>query len=490
MNHLIITTGNSDIQFYRPDIEQQKNISLIKEDDKLYVSIDGDKINIVQNRFQKDWLLLASCRKDGDLLKKHFASFEKIIHLPLIQPTLDYLKQYEILFSKVSIVYTDQKDEKFRKNDTLFIKDIIELKLKEQYPNIEVDFLGIEKVTDIDALYPIMYAKVRVWRNHLAENAQVYLADQGGIDQINQSLRLQLLQAFKTRIHILQKAEAADTKELQFPQLFLKDLARQNIIKHVNDYEFNKVDDTLQPENWVIRLSEYAARRLELQYEKIYQVAEQANAILKKENRLELPKWNWKKMRSENRLDTNKIIIRDLYLAAKIQFKNARYNEFIWRMFTIYENFLREPIDTILQTDSLHTAFNSQLNRYDTNKKWDQLLEKLDLTLKKLLCDNKIFTSNPNRASYSFIFYYLVNKNIISSPVQNEDLKSLEMELNELSGRRNGVMHKMGSVNKNDLGSYFSSPDAKGFQLLDQWFGIQGMGDFDLYREQILDYYQ
>lgn len=493
MNHLIITTGNSDVQLRRSEIENTLlPFQEQKQDNRLNtaVIIGEDVINVVPNRDHADWYLLGSCRNDGELLLKHFDVFAGLIHLPLIQPSIQHILDKGGSLARISIIYTNQQDARFKKGDTVFIKDVISALLIKQLPGVNIDFFPIEKVTDIDELYPLMWEKVRQWREQLPEGGEMFLADQGGIDQINQSVRLQLLQAFKSRVHILQKAEGADAKELQFPQLFLRDLARQNIIKHVSDYDFDKVDDTLQPESWVVKLCHYAAQRLALKYENIYQCAETANGALKKANQPRLELWHWKKMRETHRLETNRIIIRDLYTAAKIQYYNGRYQEVIWRLFAVYENLLREPIDALLQTDSLHKAFKGNRSGYDENKVWEDLLEKLEPGLTQKLQEAGVYTSNPNRLAYSYIFHRLVGTGSISVSVTSQEMKGLEKALDNLAGKRNGIVHKMGNVSKEGLGDYFSSLEGEGFKLLDKWFSISGMGDFDLYRNQILSYYQ
>lgn len=488
MNHLIITSGNSDVQFSKDQINE--NLPLIERDGERFVQVERDSIFFVPNRNQKDWLLLRSCRNDGAIVRKHIQNLLPLIHLPIINPTLEFLLEKGENPDRITIIYTDQKDERFRNGDTCNIKEIIALILKNQLPDVEVDFFSIENVTDIDTLYLIMKDSVRHWLEQLPVDGEVYLIDQGGIDQINQSLRLQLLQAFKSRLHILQKAEGAGVKELIFTELFIRDLNKQNIIKHVKDYDFDKVDDTLQPESWVIQLCQYASRRLNLRFDKIGGLIQSTNAALKKVSSPLIEEWDWESIRRDSPLLANKIIIRDLYIAAKIQFLNARYNEFVWRIFTVYENLLREPIDEILGVDTLRTAYVRNNSASSDNKIWNGYLEQLSPGLKQKLTDAEIFTANPNRFAYSFIFYFLLEKGALNSSVPSDKLRILEKNLDQLAGKRNSIFHNMGNTTKAELGIWFSSLQAEGFQLLDTWFGISGMGDFDKYQSQILDYYK
>ncbi|TKK65850.1 hypothetical protein FC093_19050 [Ilyomonas limi] len=489
MNFLVLTIGNSDLQFDRNELEQLSNTDyyLHKDENGEYLIFSDNSIaRLTSNRNYFNWFLIRESRKDGEVLLKNIDKVQHLLHFPLIAPIIQYLKDNNIELSKIAFVYTDQQDINFRKSDTLFTKEIIKLWLQTIYPKIFFDEIGVDKVTDIDHLYPRFRNKVKFWREGLDEGSHVYLADQGGIDQINQSIRLQLLQAFKSRVHILQKAEETATKELAFPQLFIKDLIRQNIIKHVSDYDFDKVDDTLQPESWVIKLCNYASSRLMLNYSSISNIQQLSKMLRSIDLGHLAPDLEWNKI---GRVKQNRIKIVDLYLAAKIAFHQKRYNEFLWRIYTVNENLTQDETDKLLGYDSMHEHFKPNLNIKDENPKWNEALNSIDSCLLPSLKAQGIYTHNPNRFSYKAIYLFLLHNGKIVERMPTDDFIQLTDTIESLSKRRNGLAHKMGTITESDIKKLIPDEDCF-FSYLDTWLSVANFGLYDDIRKHILMHYE
>ncbi len=486
---LVLTIGNSDVQLFREQIEKAGTsaFGFSKEDSGLLLEFaNKSTVRLNGNRNYPDWLILKNSRLGGEVLLENIKEIMPYLHFPLIAPVINFLINLKIQLKTIVFVFTDQSDEKFRSSDTIFTAALIKGWLGQRLVNVKFEDISIDHVTDIDSLYPKFKQQVRKWRTEFANDTSIFLADQGGVDQINQSIRLQLLQEFKGRVHILQKAEGADAKMLAFPQLFINDLNKQNILKHVRDFDFDKIDDTLQPESWVVKLCSYAANRLALQHQKILPLIEELNKAVKATTIQSFPEWHWNKM---PRLERNKIVLRDLYIAAKIQFLNKRYNEFVWRIFTVYENLLREPFDNLIAKDSLNHCYNPNTSKDNKNEKWMALISQIDEQLIGILQKENIHLNNPNRKAYSLLFKTLTTAGRIPSPLSLGEIEVLEMSLDKLSGKRNGIVHNMGNATLTDMDINFKSLEAPGFRLLDKWFNISEMGDFSIIQKEILDRY-
>ncbi|MBK8818384.1 MAG: hypothetical protein IPN49_04575, partial [Saprospiraceae bacterium] len=147
---------------------------------------------------------------------------------------MDFVNNHDI--NNIVWVVTDQDDLKHSKGDTLYYSEIIEKYFRIQLQNAEqIRYNTIkvaQNVKDIDCQYIFFRNKISdILFDEGTISDQIYLFAQGGIDQINHALTLQLLQKYKSQVKIYQKAEDEVLKEVLFPHMFIKDLNRQKIIK-------------------------------------------------------------------------------------------------------------------------------------------------------------------------------------------------------------------------------------------------------------------
>jgi len=112
------------------------------------------------------------------------------------------------------------------------------------YPDFTEDqFLLVpiqQKVTDIDFQYVEIAKTCKSFlQTPVEEISQLILLAQGGIDQINQALTLQLIQAFGAKLIIYQQAEDQKPKQLNFTNLFLQDLIKQQALALVKATDYH-----------------------------------------------------------------------------------------------------------------------------------------------------------------------------------------------------------------------------------------------------------
>ena len=199
-----------------------------------------------------------------------------IIELPLIQPLLNHLQEKNIQITNYLIIYTDQeqsfKEKKINishfNNDTLYFKEIV-LEILQNHmllKNAQPDEYGIfEQVANIDFQYDHFAVSCKDLLLDNPDNiGEILLLPQGGIDQINHAITLQILQAFKHKVRLFQQPESSEPIELNFNKKFLNDLNKQKIQKHLDDYDFGLIDNTLHRNKKIYHLAQYAYKRLSL----------------------------------------------------------------------------------------------------------------------------------------------------------------------------------------------------------------------------------
>jgi hypothetical protein len=421
------------------------------------------------------------------------------LKFPLIAPFIEHLKQEKGLPEKVLIVHTDQEDadERHRSNDTLYFSEIFRrwLIIREGMQESQIDSFAVTRsATDIDRLYKSFKAKGQQLTETNGGFENVYLLAQGGIDQINHALTLQLIQLFKNRVRHYQVPENGIPQQLNFPSLFLVDLAKQNMIKHAADNDFEKLDASLCSEKWIIQLSEYASDHLALRhsnksYENKRVALDAYRKITGKDPQIPVKELKWDKLQG---FEKNKIKLRDLYIAMKIKYHQGNYNDFIWRTFTLLENLHKCEIDEHYRKDSKYT-FNAVLKPEDTNEKFREFLEKIQEGLHDELKNNGIYVHNPTRRAYKFVYERLVEKNEIIPKIDPGILQKIESVIDEWAKRRNGVAHKLGTIRQSEIDAeiskYFSSPD-EFFKQIDRFMDVTGLGEYDMVRKIILEHYK
>lgn len=474
-NIFIITLGTREIQH---KIELKSNNLKISDDYKTLTIIDKNShIEVFRNNVYNDFICHNKPREAGKIILENLSEFNQDIEFPLIEKAFEkIIKKNNI--DEIYFVYTDQKDLDFTKienkrnflKDTVGYKDILKLLLIRKHPElINTKFSEIsvtENVTDIDYQYNEFGKKCKELYENIDNIKQIFLLAQGGIDQINHSLTLQLLQAFKDKVKIYQQAEADNPQELKFPFLFMQDLNKQKIIKHAEDYNFGLIDKTLTNNTLIKNISEYAFLRLSLNH------SQTGNAI---KNILNIDTNLLTFLKTDF---NNKDKINDLYFASKINLKNKNYSDFLWRIFTLVENIYTIEIENNLNIYNTEQFYDNKYSSKDINEKWQLFLEEKIPGITKKLNDNKIWVNNPNRNTFQFIHKEYISPNLSNS--KNNSWKRLYVNLEKLSKARNKLAHELKSVDKGSILSYI-----KGYSIdelcvdLETVLELSGFGVYD-----------
>jgi hypothetical protein len=480
-NILAITLGTRDVQI---------KISNIQHDAFFY-----DQKTIYHNSYPEiklegyipegfeDTFCLKTPRLSGKIIHDN-SFFKPLLHFPLIDPVLKFLKDKNI--TAVFILYTDQESEyskglvkeKDYRNDTLYFSSIVSNHIKQVFQLDYVDEYPVhEEVTNIDYLYTHFEKEGRkLFEIDVEEIDKIYLLPQGGIDQINQAFTLKLIQKFGGKVLQIQQAENKQPKVLNFPELFLDDLNKQKILKHLEDYDFALIDESLTNNNAIIKYAYYATNKLRLDYAK--------NEAIQIEGDLK-------------EADDSFIRCKDTYLQAKMYFKRKDIANYLIKLFTILENLYKSKCEPIL--GSTDEYYSNRFNKPElVNHKWINKLNDVDGLLNFLetrYFDEKkkkpLFINNPHRLLFKFSYNFFVTHKLItdSSTIAN-NLNHVNNTLELLKDERNQIVHNLYPVSKeivlSNMPSSFSFEELN--KRLDQIFNIKnGFGIYSAIKAKILE---
>lgn len=485
-NFVIITLGTSDVQIKTELLENSDfeidNFVLRHKENKV------PSINLRKNRDREDSRLLDQCRRDGALIMEAGVdAYLPILDFPLTLPAIRKIiaDNPDHQIHKWLFVFTNQEDPKHRSNDTLFVRQILARKLELSYgalPTDFIDFAVTEKVPDIDHQYIQFGLKCRQFLETPEEEVrQVTLLAQGGIDQINQALTLQLTQAFKHKLRLYQKAEDREPSLLIFPQLFLNDLNKQKIFKHLDDYDFGLITGLLSHKHphkdTIDAYSKYAYCKLNLNYTGFP---------------AGIPS------QFKEKPITTETKCRDLYLSAKILYKQKDYGNYLFRMYTLLENMYRVKFDQVLgSTDGFFDA------KYEDprieNTAWlallcdyvaPELVNGLNLAgyLASINIGKKsLKVNNPSRLLYKHGYDFLISSGALNdTPGFVSLLDKADRILSQLSNFRNKATHNLAPVSIEQLNNAIGKGKLDELNtVLDQIFNITGFGIYDTIRDEI-----
>lgn len=472
-NILIITIGTRDIQI-PTNQDFTSPLSLVDTPKGKSLVVGDKKIMLSYNPAYPDFYTL-NPRLSGEIILADFALFAPHLSLPLITPVLSYLKEKNIAINRIILVFTDQEKE-FQmgniqafhyNNDTCFFAEIIEKCLKKEayFEHTIFDSYGVfEAVNSYDKQYAL-FDKAK--NSLIDEDAieTVYLLPQGGIDAINQSLTLRLIEIYKNKLVQLQKSEHADVIASHFPAKFLNTLNRQKIQKHLQDYAFQLIDSSLISDKQVLHLCQYARKRLILKHNDL-----QVHLSFLKKNGINLA------------LPDADDLIKDLYCAAKIAAIQKSWGEFLWKMFTLSENFLKYFLKTRMPNIENYWK-PDYYSTHNDNPEWVSAINRLRSGLANDIKRKGIYLNNPSRKSY-----YAIYEEITPNNLQKQQVLAICEAMEGLAKLRNGIAHGLRSVEKNDIENELQRQGTsieKLCQNIDEVLAIQGLGIFDEIKNKI-----
>ena len=268
------------------------------------------------------------------------------------------------------------------------------------------------------------------------------------------------------KLKLYQKAEGTEPKILEFPKLFLKDLNKQKILEHLDKYSFGLIDEKLT-QNIVIRnLSRYASLRLELRYNSLKNMYDN---ILGKPDAQKLVangSINWKKEWEESEK------LEDLYISCKIAFHQKKFNEVLWKLFTINENLLKVEVDKLLNVD-MSDFHRGNITPNRENTALVDFLNSKNPNYVSELRNNGIYLNNPSRFMYKKIIEI---ENTNSTYNLHSNISKL---IEKLASNRNKIAHGLGFIDKDKISREMGFPLEELFIQIDVLFGIVGFGRYD-----------
>lgn len=475
MNLLFLTLGTSEIQINsNPGKGFIISNSILRKDGL-------PDINLKTNRGYNNYLL-KSPREDGENMFRHYEQFKSVIRIPLILPLIKMLEEEAVKLHEIWFIYTNQKDaeDRFKSNDTLFYKDIIKSKIKSYLPNIKFQGYQIEeRVRDIDFQYKQFGQKMLEISINYTEIGKIYLLPQGGIDQINQALTLQLIQAFKDKVILYQNAEGSKPEKLSFTQLFLNDLTKQKVIKHIRDLDFDKAVDLIFDDEQLRSLAKYAGMRLNLMHDHI------------EDNRISDDyKLRWQNLSPLEQIDVK---LKDLTYSFKISFKLKNYNESLTKLFSLTEVLFMFPISKYGE-ELVSNFYNRSLEAPGSvNEPWERFIEEnLGKGYLRALKKKGKRLNNPNFLVLSKLLRLLIEDKKIELGVTTGEIKKITTIVNKLRDIRNEVVHNLGAANEDDIESVLSehkTNEETFLDILDRITGISGLGIYGEIQKRILAHY-
>jgi hypothetical protein len=480
-NYLIITLGTRDVQLRKSLLEESEGVEVVyHEKNRIDIKKNDIVFEVLKNRGFDDFLAIPP-RVSGKIINNNYGLFENFIEFPLFSKVIGEIRGKNTI-DYVVLVYTDQQKEfeanqveQFNyNNDTLFFKDIILKAFKKdpKWSNTEFDeYVVQEKVVDIDFQYAHFGKGIEdLFLTNRDEIGQVFLLPQGGIDQINHAITLQLIQEFKTKVKLYQKAEKNEPRLLEFTNHFLNDLNKQKIIKHLEDYDFGLIDKELT------------------------EGFKNGTDILSKCQRA------YNELNLNSKETSNEKII-TLYLSAKIALHKKDYSSFIWKMFTIIENIFK--VECELAIGDTTKYYNSKADKSKmVNTEWHEFLKQclhsfgkeLSLKLYQFLESSQVDgkplnINNPNRFLFELLYKFLRDNDVVS--VTQEKVSMLDKIngiLSNLSYHRNKIAHDLYPVSYDKLITWLGSEKTlkKLIRNCDEYFEVKGMGKYDELKKELI----
>jgi len=455
-NIFVVTLGTREIQFLKTDIENSP-FTIEKSEVRLFLKhpLIEKKIQVVENENFPDYLFPSIPRIAGEIMLEHIEEFNKIINFPLITASFEAIKKSNVIINEIVIVYTDQQDikeskthKRFYDKDTINYKEILVQYLWQKElidKNCKLSSIGVtEKSTDIDYQYGQFGLKCKsIFES--SDIKQIFLLAQGGIDQINHALTLQFIQAFGSKVKLWQQAEASEPKSLEFPFMFIRDLNKQIILKHLKDFDFGLISQLTFVQEPVRVNADNAHRMLNLDYSS-------------------LNGWEFFKV------DSSESRAKDLFIACKLCYLKMDYATYLLKLFTLLENIYRIKVDKILGDTANHFK---PLKNGEKNVEWLNLIKSISglyefLDAQKKTYKNKtskkiesikIDFSNPNRLTYKYIFEFLLNEHKLVMVNNDDEIEKLKLAFNlsePLLNTRNDLAHKLKPISKEILNKIIS----------------------------------
>lgn len=486
-NIFIITLGTREVQLRKNKLTGHGFVVSSDEKEITHPDLPEMKLSVYKNQNFPDFYCCAEPRISGETILEYWDYLKKVVEFPLIEQARGTIIRDNKIDDFV-LVYTDQKDiDTTNKkslghfnSDTISFRNIFRRQLQEQHPdfpnNPDCDIAVTEKTADIDFQYKNFAITCKTLYEQEPEIEQVFLLAQGGMDQINHALTLQLIQAFGSKMKLWQQAEGNEPRSLTFPFLFIQDLNKQKLIKHISDYDFGFINRSISTNKVIVHLAQYAGARLQLKHDTV-----KCNIDYLQDK---VDPDFYKMLQFDPTQVKDSLRLQDLYFSSKISLLHDNYSDFVWRFFTIAENLFQVRLENDLPNPK--RFFNPNLSNNQTNEPWISSLIKISPELPDILRNKGIFLNNPNRKAMFEIFYYTEEKK--GSNLLN-NYKKIFNTMENMAVQRNKLAHNLQPVKKDSL-IHILGRDYGLTGLtndLDAILNVKDFGIFDDIRKTLMD---
>ena len=482
-NIFIITLGTREVQFRESELIAHGFILPQNDKGVLYHPGFPDiSIQVARNDNYPEFICCQAPRTGGKSILDHWDLFENIVEFPLIRTAFDNLiKKYTI--HEVVLVYTDQCDldanvkQNLRNHDrdTVNFRFILRKHFKARFPELPYDpnsDIPIHnKATDIDIQYRYFSDKCKSLFEKEKEIQNIFLLAQGGIDQINHALTLQLIQAFGSKVRLWQQAEGDIPKELFFPSLFLNDLEKAQIKELLVNFDFKGIS-IVSKDAQIKYLAGIGDSLMTFR-----SAAIEASLINHPTPGNQYYPDVIKAVKSYSSGDSL-LTLQLLYLGAKIYYRKSQANEVIWRLHTLGEMLLKPIAEDILggKIPMEEIPFN-QFNQLLKQKAPSDLINRIT----KITSRQPFIT--PSKATFSIIYNYYYTQLKIGK--KDPVLEAIRIHLGKLDKTRNELLHNALGWDFSLFQAYLKSNNISWIQLegnLDSYYHVDPgtLGIFDL----------
>lgn len=328
---LIATLGTRDIQ-----LEKEYGSS-----DNTIEALESFLEKNNNNNIQSSKIRIRDVRNSGKILLDNYDKVKNYLSLPILEPTLKYLQNADLLI----IVATDQPEE--HPNDTLYFAEIAKKWIIQhyanQFPNIDILIVDSSDVIRLDSMYDYFAKKFNEEPlKNIADAEELYLHLVGGIDALNNALRLTCMYLYPEKLKPELHVNESNSSVISI-RSFSRFLSAQNLRlaeKFAERYDYAAITQLIVISKKIRRLAEYAQHRLAFNFEK-------CNDLLKNDKKLDEDLRNT--LINQVNFDRKNIegYMKELYHNMYIKYQQESYVDFLSRLFRLFEAYLLYKVSQI-----------------------------------------------------------------------------------------------------------------------------------------------
>lgn len=383
---------------------------------------------------------------------------------PFIKHVVDGTKEF---IDNIIFIATDQEDDEFKNDDTLYFAEITKKFLFEQ--NKEKKKSGNNFLKDINiiklngnvadlgemnrSINKIMKCNKNFKNLHL-EHTKVYVCNVGGIDAINVSILVNSITKFKDKcIQLYIDKKSHVVYPLDFISELLLDVDKSKLKFYIKNYDYFSCSEIIKEQ---VKLKKYdvliqiAKDRLSFNFDKIKEISSKylENGI---ENQDIINEVRKNLIEVTQMSEDNLSKIKELYINCRIKYIQEQYVDFLLRIFRLEESLNRYIIEKYLHFNTekvRHNDFKELTDNIKQNKCLENYLNSYKINGTKLNwendCNNKILFA---------ILNFIIDEN---KTVNNAKLIADESSLRIIKNvyDLNNVLNELSELRNKSIGAH------------------------------------